>query len=69
MRLPAFLRLSPRWAPYVFISPFLLLFGVFGVFPLLFSLYLAFQSWEPTSGLGAMQFVGLDNFAFALGDA
>jgi multiple sugar transport system permease protein len=62
------LRLSPRWAPYVFISPFLVLFAVFGVFPLLFSLWLAFQSWEPTSGLGAMQFVGLDNFAFALQD-
>ena len=60
--------LSPRWAPYVFISPFLLLFAVFGVFPLLFSLWLAFQSWEPTSGLGAMEFVGLENFRFALGD-
>ncbi|MDO9285424.1 MAG: sugar ABC transporter permease [Aquabacterium sp.] len=60
--------LSPRWAPYVFISPFLVLFAVFGVFPLGFSLYLAFQSWEPTSGLAAMQFVGFDNFAFALGD-
>jgi len=68
MRLPAFLRLSPRWAPYVFISPFLLLFAIFGVFPLLFSLYLAFQSWEPTSGLNAMDFVGLANFAFALED-
>jgi len=68
MARPRMLRLTPRWAPYVFISPFLLLFGVFGVFPLLFSLYLAFQTWEPTSGLGAMQFVGLDNFAFALGD-
>ncbi len=67
-RLPAAFRLSPRWAPYVLISPFLLLFAVFGVFPLLFSLYLAFQSWEPTSGLGAMAYVGLDNFAFALGD-
>lgn len=64
-RLP---RLSPRWAPYVFLSPFLGLFAVFGVFPLLFSLHLAFQSWEPTSGLGAMHFVGLDNFAFALHD-
>jgi multiple sugar transport system permease protein len=62
------LRLSPRWAPYVFISPFLLLFAVFGVFPLLFSLHLAFQSWEPTSGLGSMEYVGLDNFAFALED-
>jgi multiple sugar transport system permease protein len=68
LRLPSALRLSPRWAPYVFISPFLLMFAVFGVFPLLFSLHLAFQSWEPTSGLDAMDFVGLDNFAFALQD-
>jgi multiple sugar transport system permease protein len=69
MRLPGFLQLSPRWAPYVFISPFLLLFAVFGIFPLLFSLWLAFQTWEPTSGLDAMEFVGLANFAFALEDA
>ncbi len=68
MKLPAALRLSPRWAPYVFLSPFVLLFGVFGMFPLLFSLYLAFQSWEPTSGLAAMHFVGLENYAFALQD-
>ena len=68
MRLPASLRLSPRWAPYVLISPFLVLFAVFGVFPLGFSLWLAFQSWDPTSGLGAMEYVGLANFTFALGD-
>ncbi len=68
MKLPAALRLSPTWAPYVFLSPFVGLFLIFGVFPLGFSLYLAFQSWEPTSGLGAMEFVGFDNFAFALQD-
>ena len=68
MKLPAALRLSPTWAPYIFLSPFVLLFAVFGVFPLGFSLYLAFQTWEPTSGLGAMQFVGLDNFVFSLQD-
>lgn len=68
MKMPAILRLSPKWAPYVFVSPFIILFLVFGLFPLSFSLYLAFQSWEPTSGLKAMQFVGLDNFAFALQD-
>lgn len=62
-------RLPTAWAPYVLISPFLVLFAVFGVFPLAFSLYLAFQSWEPTSGLQAMQPVGLENFAFALQDA
>jgi multiple sugar transport system permease protein len=60
--------LSPRWTPYVLLCPFVFLFAVFGLFPLAFSLYLAFQSWEPTSGLSAMQFVGLDNFAFALED-
>ena len=68
MKLPADLRLSPAWAPYVLLSPFVLLFAVFGVFPLGFSLYLAFQSWEPTSGLGAMQFVGFENYLFALQD-
>ncbi|MFT7771639.1 carbohydrate ABC transporter permease [Roseateles sp.] len=62
------LRIPSRWAPYVLVSPFLILFVVFGLFPLLFSLWLAFQSWEPTSGLDAMQFVGLDNFVFALTD-
>lgn len=68
MKSPTALRLSPAWAPYVFLSPFVILFGIFGVFPLLFSLYLAFQSWEPTSGLGAMEFVGFENFLFALQD-
>ncbi len=65
MKLP---RLSPRWTPYVLLSPFVILFLVFGMFPLAFSLFLAFQTWEPTSGLSAMQFVGLENFAFSLQD-
>ena len=69
MKLPKSFRLSPRWTPYVMLSPFAVLFGVFGVFPLMFSLYLAFQTWEPTNGLASMSFVGLDNFAFALTDA
>ena len=68
MKLPSFLRLSPEWTPYVLLSPFVILFLVFGMFPLGFSLYLAFQSWEPTSGLAAMRFVGLENFVFALQD-
>jgi multiple sugar transport system permease protein len=61
-------RLPSHWAPYVLVSPFVILFAVFGLFPLLFSAWLAFQSWEPTSGIDSMQFVGLGNFAFALTD-
>ena len=61
-------RLSPASVPYVLLSPFVLLFLVFGVFPLCFSFYLAFQTWEPTAGLASMKFVGLDNFEFAITD-
>jgi multiple sugar transport system permease protein len=68
MTLPRALHLSPTWTPYVLLSPFVLLFCIFGLFPLVFSLYLAFQTWEPTSGLSSMAFVGLDNFTFALQD-
>jgi multiple sugar transport system permease protein len=68
MKSPAAFRLSPTSVPYVLLSPFVLLFLVFGVFPLCFSFYLAFQSWEPTAGLASMRFVGLDNFAFAITD-
>jgi multiple sugar transport system permease protein len=60
--------LSRASAPYLLLAPFFVLFVVFGLFPLVFSLVLAFQSWEPTAGLAAMQYVGLENFAFALRD-
>lgn len=55
-------------APYLFLSPFLLLFAVFGVFPIAFSLFLMFQQWDPVQGMSAMQFVGFENIRFALED-
>lgn len=55
-------------APYLFLSPFLLLFAVFGVFPIAFSLFLMFQQWDPVQGMSAMRFVGLENIRFALED-
>lgn len=61
-------RKKTNWTPYFFLAPFILLFGVFGLFPLLFSLVLAFQDWNPADGLEAMKFVGIENFEFALGD-
>ena len=55
-------------APYLFIAPFFLLFLVFGVFPLGFSVWLSLHQWEPAAGMSAMRWVGLDNYAFALTD-
>jgi cellobiose transport system permease protein len=48
-------------APYVFISPFFVLFFVFGLFPILFSLILSFCNWVPTSGFAEIQFGGWKN--------
>lgn len=50
---------------YLFISPFFLLFAVFGLYPLLFSLYLSFVKWD---GMTAMQWVGWANFLSMLDD-
>jgi multiple sugar transport system permease protein len=61
-------RVTPGQVPYVLLAPFLLLFLIFGLFPLCFSFYLAFQSWEPTSGLSSMTYVGWENFVFTLED-
>lgn len=62
-----------RWnlrtlAPYLFISPFFVIFLVFGLFPLLFSVYLSFHRWEPAAGLAAMNFVGIENYTYILFD-
>lgn len=55
-------------APYGFLSPFLILFSVFGIFPLLFSIFLSFNVWNPVEGLSAMEFVGIENYEVALTD-
>lgn len=53
------------YAPYLFISPFLILFFVFGLYPLVKSLLLAFYI---TNGPKSQVFVGLANFRFLLQD-
>jgi cellobiose transport system permease protein len=50
---------------YLAVAPFYLLFVIFGLFPLIFSLYLSFQKWD---GIGPMKFVGLNQFAYLLTD-
>ena len=54
-----------RYAPYVFVAPFILVFCTFGLYPLVKSLVLAFYI---TSGPRSRVFVGLANFLFLLSD-
>lgn len=60
-------RLS-RWdvkiAPYLYVSPFFILFAIFGLFPLLFNIVVALHDWHRRAGMG--DFVGIDNFTWVL---
>lgn len=60
------MKLDKKIAPYVFISPFYILFLIFGAFPILFSLYLSFHKWD---GIRPMEFVGLENYTFTFSDS
>jgi cellobiose transport system permease protein len=59
-------RTRRLWPQYVAISPYYLLFAVFGLFPIAFSAYLAFHRWD---GLNPVTYAGLDQFRFVLADA
>ena len=59
---------AQAWAPYVLVAPFVVLFLVFGLFPIGFSFVLMFQSWDPVQGVSSMKYVGLENLSFALED-
>jgi len=54
-----------RYAPYLFVAPFIVLFCTFGLYPLVKSIVL---SAFITSGPKSRVFVGLDNFLFLLTD-
>jgi len=61
-------KLQRRFAPFVFISPFFILFAIFGLFPIVFSMYLSLQEWNPIQGLGTMRYIGLENYTWLMGD-
>ncbi|PRY16778.1 carbohydrate ABC transporter permease [Kineococcus rhizosphaerae] len=54
------------WPQYAAVSPFYLIFLVFGAFPILFSIYLSFTDWD---GIGQIKFVGLQQYAYLFQDS
>ena len=49
-------------AGYLFILPWFLGLLIFTLGPMLFSLVLSFSKWDIITGIGSIEFVGLDNF-------
>ncbi|GAA2104566.1 carbohydrate ABC transporter permease [Actinomadura alba] len=60
-------RLDVKFSPYLFISPFYVVFLVFGAFPLGYTVWVSLHDWELASGL--RDFVGLQNYRELLVDA
>lgn len=59
-------RFDVKASPYLYISPFFLLFALTGAFPLVYTLVVSLYDWQLLQGQG--DFVGLGNFAAVLGD-
>lgn len=64
----AFSQTLSRWdvkiSPYLYISPFFILFAITGMFPLVYTAWVSVHEWNLIGGQG--DFVGFDNFAFVL---
>jgi cellobiose transport system permease protein len=64
----AFRQRIGRWdvkaSPYLYVSPFFILFAVVGLFPLGYTAWVSLHDWNLIGGKG--DFVGLDNFANVL---
>ena len=51
--------------PFLFIAPFFIIYGIFNLFPILFSFYISLTKWK---GFGPMEFIGFDNYVALLQD-
>src|SRR3954453_2560882 len=60
-------RLDAKLSPYLFVSPFFLIFGVFGLFPLGYTAYISLTDRNLLAPVSP--FVGLHNYALLLHDS
>ncbi|EAR26224.1 multiple sugar transport system permease protein [marine actinobacterium PHSC20C1] len=57
-------RWDVRFSPYLYISPFFILFALVGLFPLLYTAWVSVHDWNLIGGQG--DFVGIDNYVTVL---
>lgn len=50
---------------YLYISPFFIIFGIFGVFPIVFTAFISLHRWNM---LGAREYVGFRNYQLLMDD-
>jgi len=62
-------RVSSDPSKHIFLLPAVILILIFSLFPLFFSLVLAFLSWDLSRLTGGVRFIGLENFITLVNDA
>ncbi|GHJ55756.1 carbohydrate ABC transporter permease [Micromonospora chersina] len=60
-------RWDLKYSPYLYVTPFFVLFGVFGLFPVLYTVYVSLFDYELLSG--TKEFAGLENYRLLMQDA
>jgi len=54
-------RLDMKLSPYAYIIPFFVIFGIFGLYPMVYTFWVSLHDWAP--GATEHAFIGLDNYA------
>jgi len=57
-------RWDVKLSPYLYVSPFFILFALTGLFPLLYTAFVSVHDWNLIGGKG--DFVGFENYAYVL---
>ncbi len=59
-------RWDLKFSPYLYISPFFILFAIIGIFPIVFTAVISFQEWDLVRNSGT--FVGFEQYIWILND-
>jgi cellobiose transport system permease protein len=57
-------RADVKYSPYIYVAPFFLLFGLVGLFPLVYTFVVSLNDWDLLKGAG--EWVGFDNYVTEL---
>ncbi|MET0929979.1 MAG: sugar ABC transporter permease, partial [Aeromicrobium sp.] len=62
-----YIKAEARVAPYAFVSPFFIVFAIFGLFPLVYTFWVSLHDWSLLAG--DQGFIGLDNYRELMQDS
>ncbi|WP_199432241.1 carbohydrate ABC transporter permease [Qaidamihabitans albus] len=60
-------RWDVRFSPYLYVAPFFVIFGIAGLFPLLYTVWVSLFDWDLIDDNPS--FIGLENYVELMGDA